>query len=258
MTNVKPISCKNLFPEGFLSDTRIIFPHADISPVMLDLQEVRDNAGLFQSYQSSLSTPEKQILASFSLPKRQFEWLGGRVCAKVALINLLLDNEPPEPFDITIGNAPSGRPFATGSKGTEIFSKFDISISHSGDFACALASNCFCGVDLQAFSDTIIRVRERFCNEEDEKIIKRSTSIKHRIAYLTLLWAAKEAVRKASSHRLLPEFLHLRLERVEQKSSNYTFSFVHSGIEADVLCGFHKDYGLAICLTKEGYHARTP
>ena len=47
----------------------------------------------------------------------------------------------------------------------------DISISHSGDYAIAWPLPLG-GIDIQQSSDTLARVRDRFCRSEEENILQ--------------------------------------------------------------------------------------
>ena len=88
-----------------------------------------------------------------------------------------------------------GRPYiATEAHAVAPF----IAISHSGPMAASLAANLPCGFDIQESGVRIQRVRERFAAPEEEDILNASLPHKSftETERLTLLWAAKEAVRK--------------------------------------------------------------
>lgn len=67
---------------------------------------------------------------------------------------------------------------------------WNISISHSGDYvAIILNEKENCGIDIEKISTKVERIKHKFLNENDLKII---TSHEH----LTLYWGAKEALYK--------------------------------------------------------------
>lgn len=67
---------------------------------------------------------------------------------------------------------------------------WNISISHSGEFvAIILNEKENCGIDIEKISSKVERIKHKFLNEDDLKII---TTHEH----LTLFWGAKEALYK--------------------------------------------------------------
>jgi len=146
-----------------------------------------------------LNTDELAQWTGFLLKKRRSEWLGGRLAAKWAATGLL-GKTVPDWRSLMIRNEADGRPYATTESGT--VAPF-ISISHSGPMAAALAANLPCGLDVQESGDRIPRVRQRFAASEEEDIL--NAVLPHFFSEtqrLTMLWAAKEAVRKAI--RIIP------------------------------------------------------
>ncbi|HEX9714615.1 MAG TPA: 4'-phosphopantetheinyl transferase superfamily protein [Desulfurivibrionaceae bacterium] len=141
--------------------------------------------------------------------KRRTEWLGGRLAAKWAAAALLGETAV-DWQGLTIQNEEDGRPFvATEAHAVAPF----ISISHSGHMAAALAANLPCGLDIQQPLAKIHTVKERFAAPEEEDIL--GAALPHRpfteTEQLTLLWAAKEAVRKMVRVSPLLGLLEIRL-----------------------------------------------
>ncbi|OGQ98571.1 MAG: hypothetical protein A2505_01855 [Deltaproteobacteria bacterium RIFOXYD12_FULL_55_16] len=140
-----------------------------------------------------LNACEQEQWADFGLEKRRAEWLGGRMAAKWAAAGLLGETAG-DWHSLLIRSAEDGRPcLATETHALAPF----ISISHSGPLAAALAANLPCGLDLQQPDPRLHTVRKRFTTPEEEllhaSLLPRSFTETER---LTLLWAAKEAVRK--------------------------------------------------------------
>ncbi len=69
-----------------------------------------------------------------------------------------------------------------------------VSITHSFDFVAVIISEYPCGIDMEMARDKIIRIADKFINEEKEVI--EAQSIKEHIQKLTLIWAVKESVYK--------------------------------------------------------------
>jgi len=140
-----------------------------------------------------LSAAELEQWSGFHLEKRRAEWLGGRLSAKWAAAGLLTEAEM-DWHSLVIQNEEDGRPYlAAGVRPVAPF----ISISHSGHLAAALAANLPCGLDIQQPGAKIHTVKKCFATSEEEDLLTaalpQSFSETKR---LTLLWSAKEAVRK--------------------------------------------------------------
>lgn len=156
-----------------------------------------------------LSADELAQWGGFHLKKRRAEWLGGRLAAKWSAAGILGETAM-DWRKLVIRTEADGRPHvATAAHPVAPF----ISISHSGPMAAALAANLPCGLDIQEPGDRIQRVRERFAAPEEEDIL--AASLPHHLfpetERLTMLWAAKEAVRKTVRLTPLLGLLEIRL-----------------------------------------------
>lgn len=141
-----------------------------------------------------LRADELERWAGFSQEKRHNEWLGGRVAAKWAAAKLLGETAV-DWQGLAIRNEGDGRPSVAAE--AHAVAPF-ISISHSGPLAAALAANLPCGLDIQQPGANILRVKKRFALREEEDILASSLPEAFtETQRLTMLWAAKEAVRKA-------------------------------------------------------------
>lgn len=155
-----------------------------------------------------LSTEELARWNGFSQEKRRNEWLGGRLAAKLAG-SALLGKTDTDWRNLVIRTEEDGRPYLTAEKGK--VAPF-ISISHSGVLAAALAANRPCGLDIQLSGERILRVRERFAFPEEETILQSSLEKSFtETERLTMLWAAKESVRKMVRSSPLLGLLEIRL-----------------------------------------------
>lgn len=166
-----------------------------------------------------LSGREQEKLEKFISDKRQREWFGGRIAAKYVTAKLLLENDQVPPWrDLAVLGDENGRPFLALAERNTVMP--DISISHSGGLAAAMAvGRGRCGIDIQRFSGRVLKVRERFCTAEEERLLRSSFASHPQTAVLTRLWAAKEALRKVVNSRSLPGFLDLNLMVITKDST---------------------------------------
>lgn len=144
-----------------------------------------------------LTASEQQQLASFTMPKRRLEWLGGRIAAKRLLRETYFGR-----LGATVPyHAISIEPDELGAPQVQIIGDDQapprISISHSDGVAVAFLSaqqDVRCGIDVErvesrdpSFTNDYFSARERdlaMHTDEPERI-------------LTTMWAVKEAVLKA-------------------------------------------------------------
>jgi len=194
----------------------------------------------------------------YQLAKRRGEFLAGRICAKMALIaygagtgqNLLA------PAALEITNDENGRPFIhTTSETGEVP---QISITHGGAYAAALAAQGPCGIDLQPHKENLLRVREKYCMTTEERRLCRFLPEMTEVARLALLWTAKEAAKKALACRHMPGFLQLELLSAKKiDGGNILTLAVAVRAEApwpttvDIATATYDDHGLAVCLLKK-------
>jgi phosphopantetheinyl transferase len=206
-------------------------------------------------------------MRAFTSEKRRIEWLGGRIAAKFVTARIFeqakgeKDNILHFP-DIIVSAAKNGRPFL--STGGHIYlpggDTPDISISHSGSIAAAMATwNGFCGIDIQKITPRVIKVQERFCIPSEMLILQASFPCRPQMSatVLTKLWAAKEALRKASNKEPLPGFLEMQLLEIQEASSHkkvtswiFVCNVHHAGTPSNhqyrVFITVVKDYILAL------------
>ena len=195
------------------------YPHL-LTCTLLDLQSLEEEVsklGEERVTAYSLSTEELDLLGKFALAKRKKEWLGGRLAAKYAAARLLEQVESQKNIihwsSNTIIADKNGRPFLSANK-ENATQHCDISISHSESMAVAMAVNKgYCGIDIQKISPKVINVIDRFCTHDEKQILQKILPVEpeKQAGPLTKLWAAKEALRKASNMSSLPGFLELKL-----------------------------------------------
>lgn len=146
---------------------------------------------------SLLAPDEKKIFSSFSYPKRQIEWLGGRIAVKFAALLLLKKKISTDRFaTITIMTREDGSPELRCVPPPDRLPS--VSISHSGIFAAGMAANeSVCGVDIQKITDRTQKVVSRFAEPDEIRLLAETMPGLSKTQHLSLLWSAKEALKKA-------------------------------------------------------------
>ena len=239
--------CFDSLPVKILKIGYALFPDSCLSIATLPLSHINTNLKQW------LHEEELLKLDTFTYEKRYTEWLGGRICSKQGLHSYLeQQNTPDMPFkhqQYKISSEESGRPFFAGAKGFD-FAFPELSISHSKDFATAMVSKTYCGIDIQHPAENLVRVKERFISDKEEFLLQETLPQLSTLQHLTLLWAGKEAVKKMLSPEGIPGFHELTLVKITpHNSSNAVFSFSKTGkpplpVAAGIL---DNGYGLAFC-----------
>jgi len=174
-------------------------------------------AGLIEDHgedivRRTLSESEAERYFGFRHEKRRREFLGGRLAAKQASRDLL--GSTLEFGRMTIEAGATGRPsLALPPPRPE--PDPEISITHSGGLAGAMASHRGpCGIDVQAVVDSVDRVREKFLQGREARLLAEALPGEEERSRLTILWAAKEAIRKTFSSTGIIGFLEQELVAV--------------------------------------------
>jgi 4'-phosphopantetheinyl transferase len=217
----------------------------------------QDEIGATCPPEQFLSEQELERYQKYRLPKRRLEFLGGRICAKLAL-----GRHRPElvlpPQQIEIVSAPNGQPLLSLPPVAPP-DHLHLSISHGGELVGAVVADNHCGLDLQPIRDNLVRVREKYCLPEEERLLQISLAALDEQRRLGLLWTAKEAAKKALSYRRMYGFLELELTALRPLAGN-CFA-VSLDIAADKRGGNLSDllvaaaiidgYGVALCFVNK-------
>ena len=187
----------------------------------------------------------------FKYEKRQIEWLGGRLTAKkAALDHLYLAATKNTMREWPIFAEENGRPFFRSAAHPEI----SLSISHSHGLASAMVvTGPSCGLDVQKVSDATIRVKEKFCTRQEEEVLTSfiPPNSDQPATGPTLLWAAKEAMRKALGGHPLTGFLAMRLSKiVPDNKSSWIFNLLVGDKLYQIVVFIYQDYAVAMCTSK--------
>ncbi|MCW5205486.1 4'-phosphopantetheinyl transferase superfamily protein [Desulfobulbus sp. F5] len=155
---------------------------------LVDLDQLREDDVVLM-----LSEAERIYFQRFHHPKRRREWLCGRIAAKMALLDMY---EAEEFRRLTLLPDEQGRPVVSGLMKSN--RNLSLSITHSGKYAAALAvPRESCGIDLQKISDKLPSLINYFASETELKLLKNQSDLGSEETALTMLWAAKEAVKKS-------------------------------------------------------------
>lgn len=250
--------CTNLFPKTINNGAIEIFGKQLFHPFLLEL--IPAPVPLIEPIPALLHQTETAVLGSYRLPKRRSEYLTGRICAKIAVHEFLNQTSAPSTFEelsaIQISNTENGRPVACMHEQKNSTRKMDISITHSGDYGAALAAASPCGIDLQLRQDSLLKVKEKYCSEAECRLLETLLPESDTLTRLALLWATKEAAKKALSHWQMPGFLDLELNDL-QNFTHYTAFILHvkniknqlMPKKVTLVAGMFKEHALAICLT---------
>ncbi len=179
---------------------------------LLDLDQVEDSLKQRDSRlpEQVLSETELFYFERFGYPKRRREWLGGRIAAKAAMLEL---NKPDRMHGrlqrLSILPDDHGRPIA------DTMEDISISISHSGRFAVGLAvKGVSCGIDLQQICSKLPDLTDRFASSHELTLLAGLPVLGDQSTSLTMLWAAKEALKKSLLHDQPAIFSGIELQRV--------------------------------------------
>ncbi len=192
----------------------------------IGLWEVKEDE-LFFLEQLPLSVAEDKYIASIK-GHRRLEWLASR---------FLLHKMSGRTKRSACLKDEHGKPFLVDSL-------YDISISHSREFAAVMAAPQSVGIDIQKMVDKIERIAHKYMREEEMASLAADTRIEH----LHVYWGAKEALYKAYGRRQLDFKEHIFIQPFQfdvtnghcqgytQKSDEYlSFDLHYEIIENDFM-----------------------
>lgn len=256
---IRPV---NLFPKD-LRETivEIAAPHAHHLVLMkISPSTAGANGSPYcPSPEKVLHLEELAIFSGYTLSKRRSEFLAGRFCAKIAIIDYLCETCPEKPDvsmnQIEICAGTGGRPGIV-LHNLPTAPVLELSIAHSNKYAAAVAAKAVCGIDLQQSSSTLARVQSRFCTHEELLLLTGALPRADQLEKLTLLWAVKEAAKKALSYWKMPGFLDLEtvhISRKNQSCSSLTMAVKNTASpmlpsEITVVASLFCNYGLAVSI----------
>ena len=110
-------------------------------------------------------------------------------------------------------------------------SPYQISISHSGEFAAAIAAPFSIGIDIQRIVERIDRIAHKFMRPIEAASLEQASRIPH----LHVYWGAKEALYKAYGRRKLDFCRHLLITPFPFKEAKGQFQGKVAKGDYDVL-----------------------
>ncbi len=261
-------SLENLFPGNL---HRAMLDHFGIETVgvaLLKQPAVGGGPGpilLDRSVAGLLHPNETAQAVAYKLAKRRAEYIAGRICAKLALAGFWAGKgDHPAPSAVEIVNDPTGRPIvqfvATPGFKEKKWPSPEISITHGGAYGAALATDAPCGIDLQEQKDNLLRVKDKYCTADEYRLLQACLPEMEQIPRLSLLWAAKEAAKKALGAWWMPGFLDLQLTTLPEPKATGCIALpltvrspeAHRLPEKiTVLAATFDRYGLAVCILQE-------
>ncbi|MCI5142458.1 MAG: 4'-phosphopantetheinyl transferase superfamily protein [Candidatus Electrothrix sp. ATG1] len=231
-----------------------------LSLVALDQIEQAIQLNATSLLQCVLSPAEQGYFQRFQYMKRKKEWLGGRIAAKAAMLTFSRASDNQKLNSITILPNKHGRPIAEkvpaclSAQGSELI----ISLSHSDCFAVGLArltrKGASCGVDLQKISTKLAGLTSHFATDEELQLLAKQADCDEDIR-LTMLWTAKEALKKALLHDQSVIFSATELQEIALVSDSIRrFTCTVQGQCHSVLVHTLSPYILSITEEKTGEH----
>ncbi len=182
---------------------------------LVDIAQVREllsrDNGLLLDW---LSEEEKKHIGKYRFPKRSSEWLSGRIAAKAALLREKdFLQEKYEPGEMTILADEHGRPIIMRPQTVHVV---QLSISHGDRYGVAMVSFQDCGVDIQKIESRIAKLGDHIGTQQEIRMAAQVLFGPPEEG-LTLLWAAKEAVKKCCLYDRPGLFTATVIERIFRK-----------------------------------------
>ena len=193
-----------------------------------------------------LSEEEQKHISRYRFPKRVSEWLSGRIAAKAALLRgqTFLQGKC-EPDGITILADEHGRPIIIRPQAVHVV---QLSISHSYRYGVAMISFQGCGVDIQKIESRIAKLGDHIGTEREIRMATKAVGSLQE--GLTLLWAAKEAIKKCCLYDRPGLCRASIVERIYPKEGNgrrLVCRLADGGLHQEVRAAFVGGYMLAWC-----------
>lgn len=149
----------------------------------------------------TLSPRELEIWQTLKSEKRKQEWFAGRIAARKAIQR---HQKTTVKQQIEILRRESGAPFSPQ------FPSATISISHSGEYAVAIAAAVSVGIDIERIEKRPSSLLRSFFSEKEQSFL---TAIRlQKELHYNLLWTAKEAVSKVIKKGGTLNFKHIEVQ----------------------------------------------
>lgn len=165
-----------------------------------------------------ISPLEWERSTQFQHHRAQSAYLLGRQCAKQALQRL---DPTLDLSSLSITSGLPGNPLLIGSS-----QPYEISISHSLDFALAVASPSThpVAIDLERIRPERSEAIHRMLTEQEQERVHASPDP---TSHATLLWTAKEALSKWLRSGMSIDFKVLEIKTIQQEEDRISGTFTH-------------------------------
>jgi 4'-phosphopantetheinyl transferase len=139
-----------------------------------------------------LTEAEMDRFAQFRNQKRKVEWLAGRMAAKTAFSRFAQaeDGFQRDP-EVSVLYEASGAPIFKD------YPEVTLSISHSNEYALAVAAGFGIGVDIERIEPRPMALTDYFFCEDERRLLENDCPLQtQKEAMITWLWSRKEALSK--------------------------------------------------------------
>lgn len=191
---------------------------------------VGHHQGMHEMYERDLHEDEMAIIRELS-PRKRSEWMASRdLLYKIAGL--------PERMQCLYDDF--GKPYLLGVDK-------HISVSHSELWCAAMISDKPCGVDVQAYSDTAVRIADRFLAPSDLALVQNTSNPKQ---YYHLFWGAKECIYKAYGKRKLGFREHIFITEINHEQGTALGEIKYEGIHLyyDIYFKFLPEVAWVFCV----------
>lgn len=139
-----------------------------------------------------LTPIEEKQLSRFKTQKRQNEWLAGRFAAKSVILKYLEQRSETSQFsDLELIYDKNGRPHLKNRP------ELTVSISHSHEYAVAVAADYSIGVDIERIHDRPLdSLKNYFFSSDEQTKLSDCADRDEKQTLGTVYWTRKEAVSK--------------------------------------------------------------
>ena len=188
------------------------------------------HTGLYEMDENELQADEMAIIRELS-PRKRSEWMASReLLYKIAGL--------PERVQCLYDHF--GKPYLLGVDK-------HISVSHSDLWCAAMISDKPCGVDVQVYSDTAVRIADRFLIPSDLTIVHNASNP---LQYYHLFWGAKECIYKAYGKRKLGFREHIFIAEINHEEGTALGEIRYEGIHLyyDIYFKFLQEVAWVFCV----------
>jgi len=124
-----------------------------------------------------------------------------------------------------------------------------ISITHSHEFSAIIISNETVGIDMELQRNKIIRIADKFVDEEFQYLNPNNTE--EYIKKLTVIWGAKEAIFKIRNEKGISFKDHIRVKTFENITKTTTATLHFGGLVKDFRIYFQEIEGFTLVFAVE-------